>query len=217
MTVESLVQFTHDNIPPIPEAPVQGSSLMFEHDSALPQRPMNGVPLFELVPRRKADGSFDNVEFVSILTPGDTKAIPRHKVTDSLRERYRPYYELWRRGLQASPVGTPLEMWPILTPAQVHELKATNIFTVEQLCDVSDVNLSRLPMGIMVRQQARDWLASKKDADVLASRTAEVQALRDGQDMLRKQLAEMGAQLTALKEKKNEEVQVDPTERAKRR
>lgn len=208
MAEPSLSEFTYENIPPLPEdatqpginqmPPIPGSPMTFAPGAAAADT-SNGIPLFELVSKRLADGSFVNVEFVSILTPGDPKSIPRKKVTDSVRERYRQYYMLWKQGLQQSPVGTPLEMWPIMTPAQVHELKALNIFTVEQLADVSEGNIHSMPMGITLRNQARDWLESKQEADLLAQRTAENQALKDGQDLLRQQIEDLNAALEAIK------------------
>lgn len=213
MAEQALTQFTYEGIPPLPDDPTPlrtgdqqmgdllrprlGSAMTFQ--SPRQQTGADGIPLFELVARRKADGTYDNVEFVSILIPGDTKSVPRHKVTDQLRERYQPYYEMWRRGLVMSPTGTPLEMWPVLTPAQVHELKGANIFTVEQLRDVADANLARVPFGATLRRQAKDWLLAKKDADVLAERGAENQALRDGQEMLQKQLADMSAEMDRMR------------------
>lgn len=196
---QPLVYFTHDNIPALPDYPGAHPLTGQPQPGQAAPAPVHGIPIFELVPRRLNDGTFINVEFVSILTPGDTKSVPRHKVTESLRQQYAYHYDLWKRGLAVSPVGTPLEMWSILTPAQVHELKASNIFTVEQLAEVSDANLNRLPLGTVLRQQARDYLESKKDTDLLAMRTAENQALRDGQAMLQKHLDELTSELKALR------------------
>lgn len=204
-----LTQFTYEGIPALPAseempappvhpvAPVQPAAQVAS--------PENGIPLFELVARRNTDGSYRNIEMVSILIPGNPKSIPRHKVTDSIRARYRPYYEAWKSGLEMAPVGTPLEMWPPLTPAQVRELKAINVFTVEQLGNISDADLHRIPMGEMLRRQARQWLEEKKNADASAAQVAENQALKDAIGLLEQQNKELDARLTALIDEKVED------------
>lgn len=160
-----------------------------------PGRPMNGIPRFELEAKRRPDGTYENVEYVTILTSGDPKAAPRHKVTDAIREKYKPWYEHWRAGLETSPTGTPLEMWPILKPAQVHELKAINIFTVEQLAEIADNNLHRIPMGRTLKNQAAAWLQTKKEADGVEAARRENQTLKDGMSVLEEQVKALSAKL----------------------
>jgi hypothetical protein len=189
---QPLTQFTYDGIPPLPSGPEAGlpppPMTGFNQGS---QRPSNGIPRFEIVARKQSDGSFKNVEFVTILTPGDPKASPRHKVTNTHRQIYARYYDLWRRGLEASPSGTPLEMYPVMTPALVHTLKALNIFTVEQLRDIPDSYDHQLPMARTMKNQAKKWLDGKKDADAISKQDAENASLKD-------QLKMMGATIEAL-------------------
>ena len=207
MSEQPLAQFTYDNIPPLPEGPSADQLLPSPGPPVSPQQfntplaataPGHGIPLFELVAHRLPDGSFMNVEIVQILTPGDTKAAPVRKVTDELRMKYREYYAIWKQGLRMSPTGTPLEMWPVLTPALVLSLKTANIFTVEQLRDVSDVNLHMVPTGQLLRQQARDWLELKVNADKVTQQSAENMALKDGQRQLTEQIAALNDQIKAL-------------------
>lgn len=155
----------------------------------------NGIPIFEMVAKRYADGTYVNVEFVSILTPGDAKAIARHKVTDRIRQIYKQRYEAFRNGLKMAPNGTPLEMWPVTTPAQVQALKAVNIFTVEELVQVADANLYQIPFGRTLRNQAEAWLKAKKDSDAVEGQRRETDTLRDGMRMLEEQIAVLNAKL----------------------
>lgn len=148
------------------------------------QRPADGIPKFYLKPVRLADGTYVNVEMVEILTPGDPKATPVHKVTDGIRQRYVQWYQLWKNNQTMAPTGTPLEMWPRMTPALVHQLKAANIFTVEQLGACADSNLMHIPFGKTLRNEAQTWLAAKKDSDAIGKAAAEAQAVRDGMKML---------------------------------
>jgi hypothetical protein len=168
----------------------------------------NGIPRFELVAKRRPDGTYENVEYVDILIPGDNRNSPRRKVTESIKEKYRPYYEQWRAGMEESSTGTPLEMWPSMTPAQVHALKAVNVFTVEDLAAVADANTGSIPFGRTVRNQARAWLETKRKSDAVEIQTRENEALKDGMRQMEEQIA---ALQTALNDKMEVEQPVPPS------
>lgn len=181
-------------LPELPEGKAENFPPKASPIGAPPPPPVNGVPRFEVVSTRMADGAYKNVEYVDIMIPGNSRSMPRHKVTDRIRDMYRPWYEQWRKGLEMSPVGSPLEMWPVMTPAQVHTLKALNIFTVEQLVEVADANLHQIPMGRTLQNQAKAWLASKKDADAVENYRRKEQAMTDA-------MRQMEDQITALSKK----------------
>lgn len=196
MTNSQHVQMvSHDQLPPLPMDDFGAPPPPQVANPRGPARPDAGVPLFEIVAIRKADGTYANVEYVSILTPGDPKAVPRHKVNDALRQQYRPWYDRFRAGMEMTTTGVPLEMWPVLTPAQVHALKAINIFSVEQLTQIADSNLHHIPMGQTLRRQATEWLRAKKDADAVENNRRERDTLLDGQRMLEQQVAELTRRL----------------------
>jgi len=159
------------------------------------QRPVHGIPRFELVPKRRANGEYENVEYVTILTPGDPKSAPRHKVTDEIRRKYKRHYDLFKQGLEMSNEGTPLEMFPVLTPAQINHLKSINIFTVEQLAEMADSGLHQIPMGRTMKNQAREWLEAKKDADKVESHRREIESQKDAMKMMEEQIASLSAKL----------------------
>lgn len=165
-------------------------------------RPASGIPKFVMIPVKTPNG-YINVEYVDIITPGDPKAMPRRKVTEGVIAQYPDYYAHWKRGLTMAPEGTPLEMWPVMTPAMVHQLKANNIFTVEQLATVADNNLMHIPFGKTLRNQAKTWLESKKDSDALERAAAQQQAMQDGMRMMEtrfdQEKAEMKAENAGLK------------------
>lgn len=172
-----------DDAPPVgmPPAPMAPGMQFGMNGGA---RPASGIPKFYVQPVRKTDGTYDNVEMVEIITPGDPKAMPVRKVTDGIRAKYRDYYEHWKRTQQMAPIGTPLEMWPMMTPAMVLQLKAANIFTVEQLAEVNDGNLHHIPFGKTIREQARGWLEAKEKSDAVEQATAQTQAMQDGMRMM---------------------------------
>ncbi len=201
-------------LPPLPDGPVYMPAQQPAPPGQLygnSQRPNDGIPQFEMVAVHKADGTYANVEFVNILTPGDTKSMPRQKVTNYHRQKYAPWYDAWRRGLEMSPDGSPLEMWPMMTPAQVRELKAKNVFTVEQLANLADGNIQQIPMGATMKLKAIAWLKEKVKADDIEARRRGEELMRDNQRMLEGQLSAMAAEIASLKAGKAEPVPA-PTE-----
>jgi hypothetical protein len=91
-----------------------------------------------------------------------------------------------------SPEGTPLEQWPQLTVSQVHEFKAMNVFSVEQLAGMSDANAQRFMGGNELRRKAATFLKVSKDtaeAQRLATVNAELEARLVSQDEVIRQLA----------------------------
>lgn len=81
---------------------------------------------------------FDMITFIKKIPPGDKLVEIDRKATKHDYMRYPREYEMYQKK-QAVPIeGTSLEMWPQLTRTQVAELKALNIFTVEQLASLPD-------------------------------------------------------------------------------
>ena len=134
---------------------------------------------------------------VEILTPGDPKATPVRKVTDGLREKYRQYYDLWKRNQTMAPIGTPLEVWPEMTPALVLQLKSINVFTVEQLAGLADANTGNIPFGKTLRNKARAWMEVKDKSDAVSQAAMQTEALKDGMRMMEDRFAEKEAEMKA--------------------
>ena len=199
-----------NTLPPLPTAdvPLPNPSQQFDQHRASGQT-VDGIPHFETVTKRRKDG-YEAVEYVTILTPGDPKASPRHKVTDEIRRKYPEHYAAFRRGMEMAPVGTPLEMWGGVQPAMVSQLKALNIFTIEQLVGVPDSALHQIPMGKTLVNQAKSYLEAKKEVDMVDGQRRETDALREGQRMMEEQIAALQKQNEALMAKLTESVEDDP-------
>lgn len=185
--------FSYDHNIPLPaDVPEALPSPTFQQGQTAPS---HGRPIFfhQARKRTQADGAsvYENIECVKILTPGDTKAVPELKVTDAIRRKYAYEYGMWKNGLQVSQRGTPLEMFPMLTPAVIMELKALNIFTVEDLAALPDSSLHRVHMGQTLKVNAKAWMENKKGSDVIERQTKENQALKDKMAMLERQIQDL--------------------------
>lgn len=214
MNVEQpfVARVIHDGIPALPgQSPeVQGTQI--------PTQAVNGIPQFFVRRIKLENGQHEDREYVNIITPGDNKTVVTQKVTDRHREVFRPYYDLWKQGRQMEMSGTPIDMWPVIQPGLSRELKALNIFTVEQLRDISDANLTRIPMGRTLKEQARQFLENKATTDEISARNSEKQAQAEAMAMMERQMEEQRqqiARLTALLEQ-NAAPKPEPDEPAKR-
>ena len=134
---------------------------------------------------------FKDVPFVRIVTPGDATNIVDQPVWDEPRNpnshtgRFPAEWAAFKANAKAPESGTPLDMMPGITKAQVAELKHFEVRTIEDLANLSDAHAGRF-MGINgMRTQARDYLERAKGAApdkalraAVAQKDAELEALR---------------------------------------
>ena len=88
---------------------------------------------------------YRNEERVQFIMPGSPNQ-PVFRVTDEHRQRWGEAYAAFKRGEATATEGTPLEQWPILTRAQVLEMKALGIRPYPMVFDPVNAR-RRLPMG----------------------------------------------------------------------
>lgn len=141
---------------------------------------------------------YEDREFIRIAFPGDNKkshVAPAHELhyvgpakrQMTYAERFNASYEAFKRGQADYQAGTPIDIFPGLTPSQRQELKSQQIRTVEQLAGLRDAVITKLGPG---------WRQRVTDAKAFLSRsksTAEV-------DALRAELAELKAMLSGRAE-----------------
>lgn len=138
---------------------------------------------------------FDEHEMVEINLAGDKQNrphFPAHEVTVTYdaqtqqedrrtwAERYPNEYRAFKTQSGPHIEGTPLVQWPILTRAQVAELGAIDIFTVEQIADMNARNRQVLgPAAHQLIAQAKAYIERAREGasdNRLASENAELKA-----------------------------------------
>ncbi len=149
---------------------------------------------------------FKEVETVEIFLPGNQWLQPVHRVTDVDRQRFAREYDLFRQGLEQTPEGTPIEEWPILNRAQVLEMRAMQIRTIEEVAGLSDVACQRAMGLTQLRNKARAYL---DDAAALAlteqlsaqneSLLAEVASIKREKDELAELVNRLHGEVMGLK------------------
>ncbi len=142
---------------------------------------------------------FDDVEKVEIIIPGQNQSIAHAIVNEGHRQRWPQQYAAFKAGLTPAHDGSPLEEWPPLSPAQVANLKALNIHTVEQLAGVSDGDLSRLGMGSReLRDKAGAWLDNAKGGAAVSEALARAERAEAALVSLKENYDDLAARVETL-------------------
>jgi hypothetical protein len=145
-------------------------------------------------------------ERVEIIMPGNPNS-PVFRVSDDHRQEWPEAYERFRKGLEFSVDGTPIEQWNILGRKHVLELKAKDIHTVEQCAALSDLAVQQIGMGgLEIRKLAAAYLddaeASKITTEALDRATraeSQLGAMQMQMDQMRQQMDGMFKELMTLK------------------
>lgn len=134
---------------------------------------------------------YEEKDYVRIMVPGDRNYELDVPAEPHYQGRFPDQWARYKKGQQERVDGTPLEAWPALNVAQVAELRAMNVFTVDQLATMADQQAQRLMGSFQLRQKAADFLAAAKDAAGATKLAAEL-AERDAT------IAAMQQQLASL-------------------
>lgn len=86
---------------------------------------------------------------------------------------FKASYAAWKEGKELPVSGTPILLWPAISPAQQEAILGARIRTVEDLAIANEEALHRIGMGgRALKDRAIQWLASAKDTGKLAERMA---------------------------------------------
>ena len=134
-------------------------------------------------------------EMVKIFVTGDLNNVHNSPVLPEHKERFADAYASWKAKGSRHIEGTPLKHWPMISPLRVAEFEAMNVFSVENLRDMSDTNIQKLADGRVWREKAKGWLESAEKNGASAKFAAENERLRTDMEEMRKQIAELSAQV----------------------
>ena len=139
----------------------------------------------------------------STLLKMDVPAYDHHKQRFA---KQWAYYQTTQGG-DSRDIGTPLSQWPILSPADVENLRGMKFNTIENIAAASDGTLQALGMGAaglaphVLRARAQAYLAAAQDTAVPQKQAEDI-------EVLKKQVADLTAALMAK--------QVEPKSKGKR-
>jgi len=162
----------------------------------------------ERATREQGRKVFVEKEYVKVMVPGDRLNVIDRPVqrtgttpTDDTLRFARQYERFKAREEQKAVEGTPIHLWPGVPAAIAEELKYQNCFTVEQLAEMSDANLSKFPKGHELKAKAKAFVAAVKDQE----QVNKLQAALDERDnriaTLENELKELGNIVRELQKK----------------
>lgn len=151
---------------------------------------------------------FAQVEYVRIRFPGgkdvfEAPAAAPAAPGKSYAQIYAPHYKRFKEvGAGAGQAGFPVEQWPALNVAEAATLKALNVYTVEQLAEVSDETVERLGMGGRdLRTKAQAFLAAAKDSAITSKQAVELARLKEDNELQKMELEELRQMVKQLSDK----------------
>jgi hypothetical protein len=109
-------------------------------------------------------GSKDRIERrVEDWFPQLVQQIREGRFEQSWYDAYKASYEAWKADQEPPINGTPIGAWPVLSLAQVKNLKNLRILAVEDLAAANEETLVRVGMGARaLRDQAVAWLKAQE-------------------------------------------------------
>jgi hypothetical protein len=149
---------------------------------------------------RKGTQNTTTIEKISRLSKLDINGNP-----SAIWEVLKPSYERWLSG-QESPVdGTPLAAWPGATPQLVKALEPYHIRSVEDLADLTDGTMAKIPVpGIRgFRDNAKAYVTAIKTTAPIAG---EIAGLREQNTNYERRINELEALVKSLAADKGIEV-----------
>lgn len=148
---------------------------------------------------------YDEFDFVTIMTPGDTKTVVYRKATEQDKQRFSKAWGLYSRGLEQVVEGTPLEQWAGISKSQVKELQYVNVRTVEQFVGVSDANVQKLGPGYMqLQKRAKQYIDAAKGEAAATAAARENEKLREEMALMQEQMDAMQEQLQKQQQEKEQ-------------
>lgn len=147
-------------------------------------------------------------DFIKIFVPGDSTSV----IDTFVREEHKQRFPIhWARYKNASGsdqvVGTPLSAWSLLSSSVAEDLKHYKFFTVEQIANSSDAQISALGMAagmapFSLRERAQNFLKHAAGLAETTHREDELKALKEQNAQLKAMMEQMQEQMAALSEKR---------------
>lgn len=142
---------------------------------------------------------FEDREFVEIIPIGDNKTVVSKPATETEKQRFPEEYAVFKRGIEQTFPGTPLNQWPIMLPAQIKLFNHFNVYTVDQLAELDDIAIGRIGIGTRdFVEKARAFIAKAKGGADAARFASENLAMKEQIAEQAEIIKELAAKVGAL-------------------
>lgn len=116
--------------------------------------------------KEKDELYYDDVAYMKIISPGQRHSTVDKKVKAADKIEHKEQWAAFEKKQEMRTNGTPLSVWSGIENEMIPELEFMNIFTVEDLSSVSDVNLTNMgPGGRKLREAAKLFVAGQSEKD----------------------------------------------------
>jgi hypothetical protein len=138
----------------------------------------------QVASREQGRPIYKEVDYIQIMIPGDRTSAIERPVREEDKHRFARQYAAYKNsGENAGNIGTPLEQWPLMSKAQVEELRYFHVRTVEQLASMPDNRVQQFAGLQQLKSRAKLFLdaaagnapmerlqaeVEKKDAEIAA-------------------------------------------------
>lgn len=128
-------------------------------------KPISGRPLFE------------DVIWCKQTLPGGKTVLEREwdkiKQSERLESKLDQYFEAWEKNREDPVEGTRIELFPVLTPAQIKTLRSAGVKSIEELAEMTEEGIKAMGMGARAQvEEAKAYLANAQDSGVVAKQVA---------------------------------------------
>lgn len=139
---------------------------------------------------------FKDVEHVDIKIPGNRGSGACRPATDVDRQRFPEHYRRFKERTETDSMpGTPLHEWPPISRSAAEELKFFNVYTVEQLAGMADVQIAKFQGLMPLREKAKAWLDRAEKDKPMWELDQSIRQLKSENDDLRDAVNNLIAQL----------------------
>lgn len=118
---------------------------------------------------------FEDIDYISILIPGDNTTKIDKKVTEDEKKRFSVLWDRYQQKQSTIQNGTALGLLPGLSPAQIENLRAYHIDTVEQLAGLGEKAIQKIPHSRALVADAAKFLEGQKYTTKLEDRIKELE------------------------------------------
>lgn len=146
---------------------------------------------------------FRDVDFITIMVPGDKRNIITREARPGDIERFKTIYDQYKGGQSEVLNGYPLSQWPLVSRAMVEELKYLGFMTVEHVANASDASAGRHPGLRELQRRAQSWLQAQKDAAPIEQLNSALEQRDQEIIAMKAQLEEMSKMMSQLQKQKS--------------
>ena len=154
--------------------------------------------------RTAAEGRpiFKEAEFIQIMVAGDRNASHIRPVAPGDKLRFGKQYDHWKKTQNNEMLtGTPLEAWGVLSLAQAEEYRYFGVRTIEQMAELRDDIVLKIPGATKLKQRAREFLDISRSEAPLKAVNAELEKRDNEIATLRKAIEDQAALIKDLQRK----------------